>query len=136
MIKKPKKNSHKIFRLRNFKKTRKLIISVRVENSISGPKSKSPNRSKVLLGCLLIHKDQQILLETCRKMSHLSRKKPEKPFLKNCVSGKFCSVGVSKVQYHSKKNSFIRIHEIFFSINFKRTCQPRGKMVLRPRWMK
>ena len=41
-----KKNSQKIFRLCNFGKSLKLIIAVRVENSVSGPKSKSPKSFK------------------------------------------------------------------------------------------
>ena len=37
----------------------------------------------------MVHKDQKVPLEPCRKMSRLSRKEREKHFFTNCVGGKF-----------------------------------------------
>ena len=72
---KPKKNSQKIFRQHNLKKTFKLSkIWFEVQNL------SLKNRPKVPRGSLLVHKDQKVRLEPCRKTRHLSRKKPKKHF--------------------------------------------------------
>ena len=40
----------------------------------------------------MVLEDQKVSLEPCRKMSHMSRKKPVKRFFKNCVGGKFFEI--------------------------------------------
>ena len=84
----PRENPRKIF-----KKFSAYSIFKKLENWSFRLGSKNrlqvQNRPKVVRVCLLVHKDQKIPLEPCRKLSHLSKKNLKNPFFKIAWSENF-----------------------------------------------